>query len=999
MPANTTEYKKAYLNLERLIQGLKDAQPESMKSFDMKEAHSLKYMDYVDLEGKTLLYYAIMMGDESLVRSCIESGASIKENYLPYALHQGHIDVARYLGTKYSYYQRGDFSDCINTESLDLLLKLKLKKGPLSEEDKGILIRAQFNIAVRTGDIDKLNSLLEENVATYPGRLYSVGALHLAIQNNQKEAFDVLLKNNASMDYQTIIKQTPLMWAVQQTNPYYLQKLLEDGADISLKDINGNTVLHYAVTHGQEDKLKMLLAHKDIQRIQDHKNIYGQTAHLLALQDKKDTIIQALGPQLSLEQIHSDPSYGNIPTSTRQADVINKIRYYFQLGYRDQSYIESIGHCNGLSYLFLLRNSQGKEDSFYDTLALLSGWDGSKDTLMAPLDPSLPQAHEYAILGYHSLSDIFEQWSNDLIWFQQSGINDISKLKQDERKEQHELIDNSSDNNPIYLRKKGLESEWFKHKTDYTHLPMLKELLQYLHRMPAGIQIEWVGNAHVTASAIKEGGVIEYYDPNFEYPTSGTKNSDEIYQQHLDYKYILLGPGKSIDFSIFYFNKDLLQLHLDDFKVLSEEEMPKSREEAKAFALQSPNGFSPLHVAVITHSLATLKQLIKDGYCDPLARASDKTTALEMACKIQNGEAVTCLAEQLILEHPEKLQELERLALDTYHGQDISLFKVILKHQPTAEFIQSLFKKAINFNDMELMKTLVELHKVDINKLNTDGVDIQYVRAPIMEYLLNQGLNVLNGLFIFKMKEIKPAIFSSSIEQLESIDGLDQRGKGAIHYAAESMNVVALSELLAHKASLFQKTTGEYGIHSSALEMIFFDPGFISYTDPIPQKKCIDLAVSAIHFHDLSASDKTELTAVLNKLFNEVLSRKSDLETFEKILSRCPKEYIHSIRTDSGHSLLQEAILFNQLSMAKVLLEKGENPNEKFQGDPLIDYLIKEPGPKKYEAIRLLFEYAKNDPASLASAISLVKRSDDKVLKSIFHELPPPEESSRCSIM
>ena len=84
-------------------------------------------MDYKDLSGLTLLGYAVKMGDASLVKRCIELGASVvgNKNLVSEALKQGSSDIAHYLHLKGASCENTKLSDCTNTQDLDWLFSLK----------------------------------------------------------------------------------------------------------------------------------------------------------------------------------------------------------------------------------------------------------------------------------------------------------------------------------------------------------------------------------------------------------------------------------------------------------------------------------------------------------------------------------------------------------------------------------------------------------------------------------------------------------------------------------------------------------------------------------------------------------------------------------------------------------------------------------------------------------------------------------------------------------
>lgn len=69
--------------------------------------------------------------------------------------------------------------------------------------------------------------------------------------------------------------QTPLHLAVITKQAEVVEDLLKAGADVSLLDRHGNSVLHLAATEGDEKILRLLLKHKRISPMVDLSNGEG----------------------------------------------------------------------------------------------------------------------------------------------------------------------------------------------------------------------------------------------------------------------------------------------------------------------------------------------------------------------------------------------------------------------------------------------------------------------------------------------------------------------------------------------------------------------------------------------------------------------------------------------------------------------------------------------------------------------------------------------------
>lgn len=122
----------------------------------------------------------------------------------------------------------------------------------------------------------------------------------LAIQNNNDYLFDRLInENNESLNFQDETEQTPLFFAINSLNPYYVEKILKRKADPNHLDYMHNNALLYAI--GQEvwtyediqDKHKIVQCLLDYRADFNHKNKHGESALSLAIH-KKDMDIVAM---------------------------------------------------------------------------------------------------------------------------------------------------------------------------------------------------------------------------------------------------------------------------------------------------------------------------------------------------------------------------------------------------------------------------------------------------------------------------------------------------------------------------------------------------------------------------------------------------------------------------------------------------------------------------------------------------------------------------------
>uniref|UniRef100_A0A8C0BPL6 Nuclear factor NF-kappa-B p105 subunit n=1 Tax=Buteo japonicus TaxID=224669 RepID=A0A8C0BPL6_9AVES len=146
---------------------------------------------------------------------------------------------------------------------------------------------ALFDYAV-TGDVKMLLAVQRHLTVVQDDNGDNV--LHLAIIHLHTELVKNLLEVMPDLNYNDIINmrndlyQTPLHLAVITKQAEVVEDLLKAGADVSLLDRHGNSVLHLAATEGDEKILRLLLKHKRISPMVDLSNGEGLSAiHMVVI--------------------------------------------------------------------------------------------------------------------------------------------------------------------------------------------------------------------------------------------------------------------------------------------------------------------------------------------------------------------------------------------------------------------------------------------------------------------------------------------------------------------------------------------------------------------------------------------------------------------------------------------------------------------------------------------------------------------------------------------
>ena len=90
--------------------------------------------------------------------------------------------------------------------------------------------------------------------STYVICLQIIKSLNLFVY---RKACAILLRFGAEIDFSDGNQWTPVMWAVKSGDVETTSFLLEQGAQLNIKDIQGNSLLHVACINGHVDVAKI----------------------------------------------------------------------------------------------------------------------------------------------------------------------------------------------------------------------------------------------------------------------------------------------------------------------------------------------------------------------------------------------------------------------------------------------------------------------------------------------------------------------------------------------------------------------------------------------------------------------------------------------------------------------------------------------------------------------------------------------------------------------
>ncbi|MBA3536628.1 MAG: ankyrin repeat domain-containing protein [Tatlockia sp.] len=691
--------------------------------------------NFTDISGNTLLHYAAAMGDIEKVNFCLQQpfcNFDLKnendDTPLAIALKNEEQEIAECIYMEYASCEDINLTHCGDNKALKAWWISKVKMAleesfpnPSQSFRTSRLSNCIFNkiydptiqalkraveineinfiqqvlnnkehpeqitsdelellvvIAAKHGHLDMINCLIENNAHVNRSQDYTDTALIQAIKEKQGLVIDFLLQKDIDLEQKDNFKLTALAHAIISANESLTLKLIKMGASIDTLDIHGNTLLHLAVNK-ESNQISTLLTTLRIKEQEKIENIYGETPLDFAIQKKLDGIISLLSPELDLNLIRKSKNYGVQPTLIKQRIINNKMLYRFQLKYRDTSLFNCTfnkgGNCNGFSFLKSIYADLGLEPYFFDTLALMSNWDGTEESLTNEIH-SCPQS-----LYYKNLDELFEQWTNDIIWFQHTNLKDIDDVEYDDRVKQFKILKSFEQQNlnyhALYLEPRTINKRTWEQFT---------EIFSYLKKMPNQIYFELSGDGHATSGYINKESTFVYYDSNFIKPTKNTNDLSQNIQRIIDFKYIPLNhykPAMACYIRVFCFREAVLE-QFKTFEIFTADELPTCKEEAIAFQKKSLNKFTFLHIAVITRSLATLKILLTEGYCDLYAKDSLGRTILNIALNSGFHEAVKLMRKYIDLselDNDDRNLLTELLIRYASEGND-RLFRLVLNH-------------------------------------------------------------------------------------------------------------------------------------------------------------------------------------------------------------------------------------------------------------------------------------------------------------------------------
>ncbi len=521
--------------------------------------------------------------------------------------------------------------------------------------------------------------------------LNELNLLTEAINNQSNDVFQYLLEKKSLINEVDHQGYSPLMRAIKIEDVAAVKRLLEKEASMTLQSLISNTIFHIAADVNNIEIWNLLLKQntEEVKKLIDQQNVYGQTARSILVSRNSDNSCSDIINLLDRTYPHLDKSVLAPLPEVDQGHVLDKMEYYLRLRYRSLDGLkDKQGLCCGFLFLYLWYASQEKRDHFYNVMAQLAHWDGAVDSLERNFDT--PYMNDKGMPIYINMDQLFEQWINDVIWFQQEFINcNKDGLSQDDRNAQLNMI-NQQDN----FNTKHEVSSIFKSSQVFLSDFQIAELLNYIGKMSPNTVMEVAGSAkndkdaHVVGILVKENG-LSFYDSSRKYKVTELLPVEQIgrlinsvHSYHPD----------SMEYYIYSLNdsKKTTKPSLEDFSALLGEEKIPPLDAVLAFQETSANKFTPMHLAIMTNNLAALRHLLSHDH-DYSLKEAHGMSSWDIARNAHNLDALLLIAEHVFNVSPDKgvdlltqldLEKGSTLLHDLAIKGDISSIKTILNYCP-----------------------------------------------------------------------------------------------------------------------------------------------------------------------------------------------------------------------------------------------------------------------------------------------------------------------------
>lgn len=616
-PFIRNELKKSYVeNPEFQIVALATAIASNQKKlFQLFLQHKFTFTKRHSIYENLPMLFAIGSTDISYLQSLLDLGASpnVQTKDKPIIHYSQNETITRLL---LKYNAQYSLNDLYSSAKREDNFPQKQRSVPSVKELFESLLKPTSDLltfVINKGDIQAVKLLLKRGLDVNAMDSQGHTALKVAIDANQTEVFQILLKRGAN-------KNLPFPESLQQKKGIYpihlsaikgrqdiCNTLLETGENINRKDQLGNSPLYHAVKSDKQDMVAFLLEKgADIYS----KNLNGETLLSLPIknimilkllrkhvkeEDKSKLAIDPNSVQIIHEQLtymdpkhHYNDSHGK-PSLIQSA--LNKqcyqIKNHLNNGYEpDQTnnfgatalfYASSLGYMDCVKAL-LEKGADINHKSNAEFTPLSAAVLGKQKVVVEYLlaqgaDPNIPNVKGETCLYYPMIWDHLNSDFDILDYLIENGANPHLKVSKDMTVVKLAIKEVSSGGN--FQRQKELKKRFFKAKKSYS-----KQKMTVIHDILTGLFDKMIGNLMVDLTGVLDLKYLYYFN-------------DLLVEQKLSVRY-----KQQVYYHINQTNSQLYTLTKDDKGLLD---------------MRDDEGNTPLHLSVMYGNSVSIEHLLIHG--------------------------------------------------------------------------------------------------------------------------------------------------------------------------------------------------------------------------------------------------------------------------------------------------------------------------------------------------------------------------------------------------
>ena len=273
------DYNEEFLNSEdrtavydNLIKGIKHDDLDIVREILRNNEDDHIDFNYKDLDGNTLLILAVKVENENIVKILVDHGANVngtndnKQTPLMYAVILNYINIVKYLlknGADVNLRDGDDhtINDYANIYGVDDKIMALLEENNYDQLDysdnKSMLIGA-----IKRGNINAVSNLafvFGMDLDIQDGNTRDI-PLILATKLDNEIIVRILIDAGANVDIKDDNGNTPLMISASKGNENITRILIDSRADMNIKNNEKNTALILATNNGHENISRILIS-------------------------------------------------------------------------------------------------------------------------------------------------------------------------------------------------------------------------------------------------------------------------------------------------------------------------------------------------------------------------------------------------------------------------------------------------------------------------------------------------------------------------------------------------------------------------------------------------------------------------------------------------------------------------------------------------------------------------------------------------------------------